>query len=78
MSDCLHCDIGELIAEHIKNGPQPVDMAELGSMIAQALGEFILSAPQHEQANLMADCLTTIGLTFLDKPDDAERPHKPH
>jgi hypothetical protein len=47
-------------------------------MIAQALAEFILSAPQHEQANLMADCLTTIGLTFLDKPDDAERPHKPH
>ncbi|MEA2880213.1 MAG: hypothetical protein QOF14_5409 [Hyphomicrobiales bacterium] len=78
MSDCLHCDIGELIAEHIKKRQQPVDMAELASMIAQALAEFILSAPQHEQAILIAECLTTIGLTFLDKPDDAERPHKPH
>ena len=79
MSDCLHCDIGELIAEHIKNGPQTVDLAEIASMIAQALGEFILSAPEHEQANLMADTLITLGGTFLDKPaDDAERPHRAH
>jgi hypothetical protein len=79
MSECLHCDIGELIADHVANGPKPVDLAELGSMIAQALGEFILAAPAHEQANLMADCLATLGQTFLDKPDDErERPHKPH
>ena len=52
MSECLHCDIGELIAEHIKDAPKPVDLAELAAMIAQSLGEFILAAPTHEQANL--------------------------
>ena len=79
MSDCLHCDIGELIAERIRNGPKPVDLAEIGAMVAQALGEFILAAPQHEQANLMADCLAVLGSTFLDKPDEeGERPHRPH
>ena len=41
MSDCLHCDIGDLIAEHIKDAPKPVDLAELAAMIAQSLGEFI-------------------------------------
>jgi hypothetical protein len=30
-------------------------------MIAQSLGEFILAAPAHEQANLMADSLATLG-----------------
>ena len=75
MSDCLHCDIGGLIAEHIKDAPKPVDLAELAAMIAQSLGEFILAAPTHEQANLMADSLATLGQTFLDKPDE-ERPHR--
>ncbi len=78
MSDCLHCDIGEWIAERIQNGPKPVDLAEIASMIAQGLGEFILAAPAHEQANLMADSLATLGATFLNKPDDEERPHRAH
>ena len=78
MSECLHCDIGELIAEHIKDAPKPVDLAELAAMIAQSLGEFILAAPAHEQANLMADSLATLGQTFLDKPDEGERPHRSH
>ena len=78
MSDCLHCDIGELIAEHIKDAPKPVDLAELAAMIAQSLGEFILAAPAHEQANLMAESLATLGHTFLDKPEEGERPHRSH
>ncbi len=78
MSDCLHCDIGELIAEHIKDAAKPVDLAELAAMIAHSLGEFILAAPAHEQANLMAESLATLGHTFLDKPDEGERPHRSH
>ena len=78
MSDCLHCDIGELITEHIKDAAKPVDLAELAAMIAQSLGEFYLAAPAHEQANLMAESLATLGHTFLDKPDEGERPHRSH
>ena len=29
MSDCLHCDINELINEYLKNAQEPVDLAEL-------------------------------------------------
>ena len=36
MSDCLHCDIRELIDERITNGPKPVDLAEIAAMVAQA------------------------------------------
>ena len=76
MTDCLHCDIGELIDEHLKQ-EQP-DLAQIASMIAQSLAEFILQAPQHEQANLMADALATLGATFLDKQSNEERSHKAH
>jgi hypothetical protein len=76
MSDCLHCDIGELIDEYLKVG-QP-DLAQMAAMIAQSLGEFILAAPAHQQADLMADSLATLGGTFLDKPDDEARPHRAH
>ena len=75
MSDCLHCDIGALVEEHLKQ--EHPDIAQMASMIAQSLAEFILHAPQHEQANLLADALTTLGASFLDKQDE-ERPHKPH
>jgi hypothetical protein len=78
MSDCLHCAIGDLVADRIANGPKPVDLAEIASMIAQSLGEFILAAPAHQQADLMADSLATLGGTFLDKPDDEARPHRAH
>jgi hypothetical protein len=78
MSECLHCEINAMIEEHIKNGPETADLAEIVSMIAQSLGEFILAAPAHEQANLMADGLTTLGHTFLDKADEEALPHKAH
>jgi hypothetical protein len=76
MSECLHCDIGDLIEEHLKE--EKPDLAQMASMIAQSLAEFILRAPQHEQANLMADALATFGATFLEKPTDEDRPHRPH
>ena len=80
MSDCLHCDINEVISEHVRRAAKSVDLAELATMIAQSLAEFIRSAPKHEQANLMADSLTALGATFLDTSEDADReqPHRAH
>jgi len=74
MAECLHCDIGKLIAEHIDRAPKPVDLAEIASMIAQSLGEFILAVPKHERADMMADALAVLGSTFLDKDDDDASP----
>ena len=42
MSECLHCDIGDLIEEHLKE--EKPDLAQMASMIAQSLAEFILRA----------------------------------
>lgn len=77
MAECLHCAIGDLVSDHIKNMPEPVDLAEVAALMAQALGEFILTAPAHMQTTMLADSLATLGHTFLDKENE-DRSHRPH
>jgi hypothetical protein len=79
MSDCLHCDINALVSKYIESSPEPIDLAQIASLIAESLAEFILAAPESEQANLMADALAHLGQTFLDKGEAVEPgPHGAH
>jgi hypothetical protein len=77
MSDCLHCDINELVKERLARGNE--DLGELAAMMAESLAELILLAPEVEQSKLMADCLAHLGHAFLEKseldPDDAGARH---
>ena len=78
MSDCLHCDINELISKHIGDGP--ADVAMIASKIVESLADLILSVePATEQAKLMADALAQFGQVFLEKSEGAEAgPHGAH
>jgi len=78
MSDCLHCDINELVRKHVEAN-EAVDLQKITSMIVESLADFILSAPEADQANLMADALAHFGTSFLDKGSDVEPgPHGAH
>jgi hypothetical protein len=44
MSDCLHCDIIQLVQERIDRGEG--DLPDLAAMIVEALAELILLAPE--------------------------------
>jgi hypothetical protein len=65
MSDCLHCDINQLVQERIERGD--VDLADLTSMIAESLAETILLAPEVDQSKLLADAIAHLGHTFLER-----------
>jgi hypothetical protein len=65
MSDCLHCEINDLVNERIERGG--ADLAELTSMIVESLAELILLAPENDQSKLMADAMAHFGHTFLEK-----------
>jgi len=65
MSDCLHCDINELVRERIERGD--VDLAELSAMIVESLAELVLLAPEADQAKMMADAWAHFGQMFLEK-----------
>ena len=79
MSECLHCEINELVRKHIESSENP-DVSRIADMIVESLAELILSVePEAEQAKVMADALAHFGHVFLEKGDGAEPgPHGAH
>jgi hypothetical protein len=70
MSDCLHCDINDLVQKHLE-GSNP-DLADLAARIVESLADLILLAPEADQSKLMADALANFGHAFLEKSGVAE------
>jgi hypothetical protein len=76
-TDCLHCDINELVQKHLDR--EGADLAELAARMTESLADLILLAPEAEQSKLMADALANLGQAFLEKsgiePDDTGARH---
>ena len=53
MSDCLHCDIHEMLEVHLQS--EPADLAEIAAKVTEVLADLILMAPPDEQCMMMAD-----------------------
>ena len=69
MSDCLHCDIHELLESHLQN--QDANLAEISAKVTEVLADLILTAPPDQQSNLMADILANLGSFILEKNIEA-------
>ena len=67
MSDCLHCEINDLVEEHRKI--EGTDLVEVAAKIAESLVDLILLAPAGDQSKLMADVLASFGLMFVEKSE---------
>ncbi len=65
MSDCLHCEINELVQQRIERGD--TDIVEMASMIVESLADLILLAPEGDQPKLMAHAISAFGQVFLEK-----------
>jgi hypothetical protein len=70
MSDCLHCDINQLVQQRLERGD--TDLGEVASMLVESLADLILLAPENEQPNLMAYALSGFGQIFLEKSGEME------
>ncbi len=77
MSDCLHCDINELVQKHIESSAT-VDLPKIAAMIVESLADFILSAPEEDQASMMADALAQFGAVYLEKREGSLDDHSKH
>ena len=71
MSDCLHCDINELVQKHLDRN-ESVDVADVAAKMAESLADLILSVPVEQQANLLADAIAQLGQSFLEKAGGVE------
>ncbi len=70
MSDCLHCDINELVREHVEGGIN--DLVEIASMMAESVADLVLLAPEEDRANLLAHAISTVGQMVLEKSGAVE------
>ena len=57
MSDCLHCDIHELLGSYLQN--QEANLTDIAAKVTEVLADLILLAPPDEQSALMANRLRT-------------------
>ena len=65
MSDCLHCDINDLVEKRLES--ESADLAEIAGLIAESLADVILLAPADEQAKFLADAIANLGNAYLQK-----------
>jgi hypothetical protein len=72
MSDCIHCDIHDLLESHLQGNE--VNLAEVAAKVAEVLADLILLAPPDQRATLMADVLANLGQFVLEKGEGAA-PH---
>ena len=74
MSDCLHCDIHELLDNKLEG--KEANLAEIAAKVTEVLADIILKAPPDDQATLMADILANLGSFLIEKKEEAD-PSKP-
>ena len=71
MSDCLHCDINELVEKQLDR--EGADFSELALLVVENLADLIVLAPPADQSKIIADVLTHLGQAYLEKTGAVER-----
>jgi len=74
MSDCLHCDIHEMLEVHLQG--EQADLAEIAAKVTEVLADLILMAPPDEQCMMEADVVANLGGMVLEKSQEAD-PNSP-
>ena len=65
MSECLHCEINELVQQRLEQGE--TEPGELIAMVVESLVDLIQMAPEADQPNLMAHTWSVFGQLFMEK-----------
>ena len=70
MSECLHCDIHELLVSPLQS--EEADLTVIAAKVTEVLADLVLMAPPDEQSTLMADILANLGSFLLEKKESAD------
>jgi hypothetical protein len=74
MSDCLHCDIHEMLDVHLQS--EEADLGEIAARVTEVLADLILMVPPADQAMLLAAVVSNLGGMVLEKSQEAD-PNSP-
>jgi len=78
MSDCLHCDIHELLESRLQD--KETNLVEIAAKVTEVLSDLVLMAPPDDQSKLLADILANLGSFVLEKKEEADpaNPRRSH
>jgi hypothetical protein len=73
MSDCIHCDIHDLLDEHLDK--EGADLSAITAKVTEVLADLILMANPAERMPLLAEVVANLGGFVLEKAaNDGEDP----
>jgi prephenate dehydrogenase len=76
MSECLHCDINEVVDKYLEAN-QSADAAEIALRMAESLADFIVfSVPPEQQTRVLAETISQLGAMVIEKLESGERDTK--
>jgi hypothetical protein len=63
VSDCLHCDINELVRARLEQSDM-IDLPDLEEKMAESLVDLILLAPEAQLGQMLAEAISQLGSAF--------------
>jgi hypothetical protein len=70
MSDCLHCDIHEMLEDRLRG--EQADLSEIADKVTEVLADLILMVPAAEQTLMMAHIMSNLGAMVFEKSKEAD------
>src|SRR5262245_5831696 len=72
MSDCIHCDILDLLDPVVQSGE--LTLQDTAAKVTEVLADLILLAPPEQRGTLLADVLANLGEFVLQKGSEEPPP----
>jgi hypothetical protein len=69
MSECIHCDIHDLLESHLE--ADDANIADIAAKVTEVLADLILMVPPADRGMLMADIIANLGQFVLEKNEEA-------
>lgn len=69
MSECIHCDIHDLLENHLE--ADDANITEIAAKVTEVLADLVLMVPPNDRGLLMADIIANLGGFVLEKNEEA-------
>ncbi len=70
MSDCIHCDIHDLLERELAN--EEADLGQIAAKVTEVLADLVLMATPEVRTALLADVVANLGHLVIEKSEQLE------
>ncbi len=70
MSDCIHCDIHDLLEPELSR--DGADLGAIAAKVTEVLADLVVMADPQDRAALLADVIANLGHFVLEKTDQPQ------